>query len=100
MIVKTFLMDMEFDKAIYDLMENVVVNTSAAKEHVPEIEITIYTFKDRTLCIVTTMPFKYLQKLLISNMVYFSVLWLNALPVKNGILDKISPRVIMARTKK
>ena len=34
MIVQTVLMDMEFDNNIDNLMENVVVKTSATKEHV------------------------------------------------------------------
>ena len=45
-IVKKILMDMEFNKTIYELAENVVVNTSAAKEHIAEIERTIFTVKD------------------------------------------------------
>ena len=31
MVVQTVLMAMELDKTIYDMMENFVVNTSAAK---------------------------------------------------------------------
>ena len=64
-------MYMEFDKIIYDLKENAVVNTSAAKEHVAEIERIIRTVKERTIWIVTSIPFKYLHKILITNLVYF-----------------------------
>ena len=83
MILKTFPMDMEFYKTIYELTENMFVNTSASREHVDEIERTIRTVKERNLCIITTMPFKYRHEILITNIVYFSVLWLNDLPVKN-----------------
>ena len=38
MKVQTNLRNMEFDKTLNDLMDNVVVNTSHAKEHVAEIE--------------------------------------------------------------
>ena len=34
-------MDMEFDLTIDELMENFVVNTSAAKEYVSKIERTV-----------------------------------------------------------
>ena len=38
MIVQTVLMDMEFDKTVDELSDRTVVNTSAAQEHVAEIE--------------------------------------------------------------
>ena len=98
MIVKNVFMDVEFDKNIDKMTENAVVNTSAAKEHGTEIERTIRTVKKRTSCIVNTMTFKYLHKLLVTSIVYFSVLWMNVLPVKNEILDKFSPREIIVRT--
>ena len=47
MILKTFPMDMEFYKTIYELTENMFVNTSASREHVDEIERTIRTVKER-----------------------------------------------------
>ena len=48
MIVQNVLMGMEIYKTIEELMENAVVNTSASKEHVGEIERAICTVKDRT----------------------------------------------------
>ena len=45
MKVQTILMDMEFDKTRDGLMDNVVVNTSIAKEHVAKIEQCIRTVK-------------------------------------------------------
>ena len=41
MIVHTVLMYIEFDKTIDKLVDNVVFNTSSAKKHVDDIEITI-----------------------------------------------------------
>ena len=68
MIVQTVIMDMQSDKNIAKLMENVVVNTSSTKEHVAEMERTTRTVRDRTGCIFTTMPLKYPQELLVANM--------------------------------
>ena len=34
MVVKTVLVEMDFDKTAYNLIDNVVVNTSAIKEYV------------------------------------------------------------------
>ena len=69
MIVQTVLMDTEFDKTIYEIMGNVSVNNSAAKEYVTEIERSICTSKQRARCIVTTINFKYPQNFLITNIV-------------------------------
>ena len=52
MIVQTVLMEMDFNKTKDELIENVFVNNSATKENVAEIERTIRTFKERTLCTV------------------------------------------------
>ena len=94
MIIHTFPMEMELQKAICRLTEDVIVNNSTDKEHLDEIEISNRTVKESTRYIVTTTPLKYLQKL-ITNIVYFSVLWLNPPPAK---MDKVSPRAIVVRT--
>ena len=71
MIVQTVLTEMEFYKTIGELMENIIVKTSVAKEHVAENDKTIRKVKERTTLIVNTTPFKYLQNLLITNIVHF-----------------------------
>ena len=91
MVVQTVLMDMEFDKTIDELSDRTVVNTSAAREHVAEIERQIRTAKERCRAIVSTLPFAILPKLIVTNIVYFVVLWLNAFPVRNGISKVYSP---------
>ena len=75
-------MYMQINKTIDGLMENATVNTSSTKEHIAEINRTVRTIKERTRIIVPTMPFNCLHKLLISNIVYFSVLWINASSLK------------------
>ena len=90
-------MDMEFDKTIHNIMENYVLNTSTTKEYVAYIECNIRTVKEITSCFVITMPFKYLHKFLITNIVYFEVLWLNELPFRNGISDKLLPYAVIVR---
>ena len=70
-IVQTILVDIEFYSTIDELMRNFIVNNSVSKEHVTKIERSICTFNERTRFFVTTMPFKYPHKLLISSIVYF-----------------------------
>ena len=45
-VVKLMLMDTEFDK-IRDVLPMVEVNMTATREHVPEIELRIWTIKER-----------------------------------------------------
>ena len=56
-IVQTILMDMEFNKVIPELPE-VNINTSAASEHVAEVERCIRIIKERCRACISTMPFK------------------------------------------
>ena len=72
-------------------MYNVAVNTSAAKEHVAEIERCIRTIKERIRAFVTTLLFDYLPETIVVNSVYFEVIWINALPAKKYISDKFPP---------
>ena len=50
------------------------MDTSAAQEEVTEIDRTIRTVKERNRYTITSIPFNYLHKLLITKIVYFSVL--------------------------
>ena len=97
--MQTILMDMEFDSTEEMLVGEVVVNTAAAREHVAEIERAIQTIKERVQAICSTLPFSRLHKLILTNVLYFAVLWLNALPLKSGVSTKFSAREIVARTK-
>ena len=58
MVLQNILMDTEFYKTIDELMECTAVNNSAAKEHISEIERCIYTVKQSSHAIVSTLPFR------------------------------------------
>ena len=96
--VQTMLMDMEADKISDSVVGNVVVNTTAAKEHVAEIERLARTVKERGRCVVSQLPFSCLPKLIVVNIIYHVALWLNAFPCKLGISKEFSPRAIVLRT--
>ena len=99
MVVQTVLTDMEFDKTIDKLSDQTVVNTFTAQEHVAEIECQIRTTKERCHAIVSTLPFAILPKFIVTNIVYFVVLWLNIFPVQNGVSKVSSPCSIILRNK-
>ena len=98
-IVQTVLMSMEFGKTVSELSGRTVVNTSAAREHVTEIERQIRTTKEHCRAVVSTLQFEIIPKLMVTNIVYFVVLWLNAFSVQNGVFKDHSPSSIVIHTK-
>ena len=71
------------------------LNTAGEDEHVPEVERCIRTVKERTRCTYNCLPFERFPPLLIVEMVFLSVFWMNAFPHKNGISASLSPRTIV-----
>ncbi len=82
--VQTMMMDMEFEKLV-DLLPNVAINTTAAQEHVEEIERKIRVIKERARGTMNTLPYLQLPRLMIIELMHFCVMWMNAFPVKSGI---------------
>ena len=94
-------MDMEFKK-IKDEFDRVEVNTTAAREHVGEIERGIRLVEEWSLCIISDLRvagFTFLHKMIIVPCVYFVVMMLNTVPDAFGIFDKYSPREIVTSRK-
>ncbi len=94
--VRSILMDGEFEK-VKGLMPRVECNTTAAKEHVSKAERFIRMVKEQTQWIVTTLLFTHIPRCMKIEFVYFIVLWLNAFPVKTGILSTYLPQDILVR---
>jgi hypothetical protein len=92
------LMDNEFESLV-PLLPSIVANTTAAREHVSEVERQIRTIKERGGGIKNTLPFAKLPKLMIIEMINFVVMWLNAFPSKSGIFERYSPRELILRRK-
>ena len=70
--VKVVLMDNEFEK-VRDLLSIVEVNTTAAREHVGEIEREHRTIKEVARSMHTDLPFAWLPRALIVALVYTSI---------------------------
>ena len=75
------------------------MNTTAAKEHVPEVECKIRLIKERGRGILNTLPVKKMPRLMLIELVYHVVLWLNAFPANSGVSETLSPREIFYRHK-
>jgi len=95
---QTIMMDMEFDK-VKDKLPSLIINTTAAREHVAEIERKIRLVKERSRAIITTLPYAALPKLMVIELLHFVVMWLNAFPTNNGLSPTYSPREFILRHK-
>ena len=86
-IIQTAMMDMEFEK-LRSLMPRVALNTTAAREHVGEIERKIRVIKERARGTFNTMPYKKLPRVMVMELLHFCLMWMNSFPVKSGISEK------------
>jgi hypothetical protein len=96
--VGTVLMDNKFEK-LQNLVPFLTINTTAAKEHVPEVERKIRLIKEWGRGILNTLPFKKMPRLMLIELVYHVVLWLNAFPTKSGVSETLSLHEIIYRHK-
>ncbi len=96
--VQTILMDNEFNKVV-DHAPNVIINTTAASEHVGDIERRIRVVKERSRGILCTLPYTKFPQIMLVHLLHHVVMWLNNFPIKNGVSDRYSPREIILRHK-
>ncbi len=81
--------DMEFEK-LENMLPGITLNTTAAQEHVGEIERKIRVIKERARGIICILPHGILPKLMIIELMHFCMMWLNSFSVKSGISEKYS----------
>ena len=80
-----------------ELLPTIVCNTTAAKEHVAEVERKFRVVKERNRGVVNTLLFTYIPRRMKIEIIYFVTLWLNAFPAKSGVSETFSPREILLR---
>eukprot|EP00956_Cyclotella_meneghiniana_P035517 scaffold115573_cov38-Cyclotella_meneghiniana.AAC.1 len=94
-VVRVALMDMEFEPLV-DQSEDVLINCTAAREHVTDIERYIRTQKERCRAVVSELPYKdYMPDPFIIRLMYFVAFWINGFPNENGVSKVYSPREIV-----
>ncbi|KAL7524129.1 hypothetical protein ACHAWF_000820 [Thalassiosira exigua] len=92
--VNVVLTDEEFVK-VKGLIPQVECNTTAAREHVSDIERQHCTIKKRARTVHSSLPFAYLPKDLVIHLVYFACFWLIVFPYPKGISANMSPKEIV-----
>jgi hypothetical protein len=97
-VVGTILADNKFEP-LRILLPILAINTMAAKEHVPEVGRRIHLIKERGRGILNTLPFKKMPRVILIELIYHVVLWLNAYPTKSGVSDTLLPREIVLQQK-
>ena len=96
--VRTALIDNEFEK-LRNLVLILIVNTTTAKEHMPEVEQRIRLIKECRRCILNTLLFKKMPPVILIKLIYHIILWLNAFPTKTVMSATILPCKIVYRHK-
>jgi hypothetical protein len=66
-------------------MPILLVHTMAVKEHVPEGTQCIGLIKEQVRGIQNTFLFKRMPQVILIELIYHVVLWLNAFPTKTGV---------------
>jgi hypothetical protein len=84
-------MDNEFEPLKKKLLGKMVVNTTAADEHVGEIERKIQHVKTRSRSLKASLPYKKVPNAVIKAMIYNVTMWMNALVNKHGVSEVFSP---------
>ena len=95
--IHTMLMDNEFEK-VWDYV-HATLNTTAASEHVGEIERRIRVIKEHCHGIICTLPYAQIPRNMLIYLLHQVVMWLNNFPAANGISDRFSPREILQHNK-
>lgn len=98
--ISTVLADGEFNQLeIFCIELGLTLKTTAANEHVPDIERQLRVIKERARAIRCTLPFDRIPKRVIIEMMSFVVFWLNLIPNKNGVSSTLGPRNIVTNTR-
>jgi hypothetical protein len=96
--VGTVLIDNEFKK-LRNLVPILVLNTTAAKKQVLEVERCIWLRKEGRRGILNTLQFKKMPQVILIELIYHVVLWLNAFPKKTGVSAMLLLHKIVYRHK-
>jgi hypothetical protein len=87
--------DPEFECLIGHMPPGTSITCCGEDEHVPAVERSIRTVKERVRCTMHSLPFQYWPRALTINLLYAIIFWLNVFPPKGGVHATLSPRAII-----
>ena len=98
-LIRLVLMDMEFE-TLKDKCEDVTINTTAAREHVSDIERAIREIKERARSVISELPFKHcMPDVMLVHLIKFVTFWINSFVNENGASKVFSPRELLTGMK-
>ena len=71
------------------------LDTCGANDHIPDIERFICTVKDRSRSTYRMLPFKYIPRIVLIQLVKNVIFWLNSFPARDDVSTTMFPRCIM-----
>jgi hypothetical protein len=96
--VGTMLINNKFEK-LRVLIPILIMNTTVAKEHLPKVERHICLIKECRRGILNTLLFTKMPQIMLIELIYHVVLWLNAFPTKSVVSTMLLPHKIAYRHK-
>ena len=93
--VKFVLVDLQFANVQKHLPKHVTVNVVSKGDHVPEIERLIRVIKERARAHYAMLPFEYVPKIMIVQLIYTVVFYLNVFPWPEGVSLTLCPTSIV-----
>ena len=98
--IKTIHCDGEYRSMMENVSDNldVEMNFTNAQDHVPEAERNNRTLKERIRAAFHRLPYKAIPKIMLRYLAMEQANKLNLFPVKGGISQYYSPRMIMNQT--
>ena len=89
--------DPEFTYLEEDMKDNdIIMEFAAAQAHVPDIEQTIRTLKERFRCQYNRIPYRRIPKLMVDILAQECARWLNMFPPNGGASTYYSPLAIIS----
>ncbi len=92
------LIDYEFKK-LRNLVPILVMNNMAVKEHVPEVKQCIRPINKQERGILNTILFKSMPYVILIELTYHVMLWLNTFPIITGVSATLLPCKMVYRHK-
>jgi hypothetical protein len=73
----------------------ITLKVADADDHVPKVEQSIQTIKERTRCFLQGLPYKQIPRATIRAAIENATKVMNQFPATNGISDTLNPLTIM-----
>ena len=97
--INKLLMNQECKKIEEDrINQQMIFIPESSKEHIGEIDWMIQIYKERFCAICSCLKFRKMPRVMVCDMVKYSITCLNNIPAKFGIIEHISTQMVITVT--